>query len=128
VHAVTLGIEITRQLAEQHLDALTDIVARAAAVTLATSFSSVARSTKADMSPVTAADEASEALIIAGLAELLPGVPVIAEEESAAGSPPPSNRALSSSIRSMARGNFSPAATNSPSISASSPMACRSPA
>ena len=81
---MTRGIEITRQLAEQHLDALTDIVARAAAVTLATSFSSVAHRIKTDLTPVTAADEASEALIVAGLAELLPGVPVIAEEEAAA--------------------------------------------
>jgi 3'(2'), 5'-bisphosphate nucleotidase len=90
VHAVTRGLEITRQLAEQHLDALTDIVARAAAVTLATSFSEVAHRIKTDLSPVTAADEASEALIVAGLAELLPGVPVIAEEEAAAGHQPAS--------------------------------------
>ena len=81
---MTRGLEITRQLAEQHLDALTDIVARAAAVTLATSFSEVAHRIKTDLTPVTAADEASEALIVAGLAELLPGVPVIAEEEAAA--------------------------------------------
>ncbi len=84
VHAVTRGLEITPQLAEQHLDALTDIVARAAAVTLATSFSSVAHRIKTDLTPVTAADEASEALIVAGLAQLLPGVPVIAEDEAAA--------------------------------------------
>lgn len=81
---MTPGLEITPQIAAQHLDALTDIVARAAAVTLATSFSEVARRIKNDLTPVTAADEASEALIVAGLAELLPGVPVIAEEEAAA--------------------------------------------
>lgn len=81
---MTPGLEITPQIAAQHLDALTDIVARAAAVTLATSFSEVARRIKNDLTPVTAADEASEALIVAGLAELLPGVPVIAEEETAA--------------------------------------------
>ncbi len=40
---------------------------------------------KADESPVTAADEAAEKVILAGLAELMPGVPVIAEEEAAAG-------------------------------------------
>jgi 3'(2'), 5'-bisphosphate nucleotidase len=82
--ALTSGLEITPQIAAQHLDALTDIVARAAAVTLATSFSEVAHRIKTDLTPVTAADEASEALIVAGLAELLPGVPVIAEEEAAA--------------------------------------------
>jgi len=41
--------------------------------------------TKADRSPVTAADRESEAIILAGLARLAPGVPVIAEEEVAAG-------------------------------------------
>ena len=81
---MTRGLEITPQIAAQHLDALTDIVARAAAVTLATSFSEVAHRIKTDLTPVTAADEASEALIVAGLADLLPGVPVIAEEEAAA--------------------------------------------
>jgi 3'(2'), 5'-bisphosphate nucleotidase len=71
---------ITPQLAEQHLDALTEIVARAAAATLATPFSSVERRIKDDKSPVTAADELSEAVILEGLAGLLPGIPVIAEE------------------------------------------------
>ncbi len=40
---------------------------------------------KADLSPVTAADEEAEKLILARLAEFAPGVPVIAEEEVAAG-------------------------------------------
>jgi 3'(2'), 5'-bisphosphate nucleotidase len=80
---VTDRQEITPQLAEQHLDALTDIVARAAAVTLATPFHSVESRIKNDLSPVTAADEASEALIVEGLARLLPGVSVIAEEGAA---------------------------------------------
>lgn len=71
---------ITPQLAEQHLDALTEIVARAAAATLATPFSSVARRIKTDLTPVTAADELSESVILEGLAQLLPGVPVVAEE------------------------------------------------
>ena len=85
---MTRGPEITPQLAEQHLDALTDIVARAAAATLATPFHSVAKRIKTDLSPVTAADEASEALILEGLAHLLPGVPVVAEESAARKLPP----------------------------------------
>jgi 3'(2'), 5'-bisphosphate nucleotidase len=40
---------------------------------------------KADHSPVTAADEETERFILAQLAETAPGVPVIAEEEAAAG-------------------------------------------
>lgn len=40
---------------------------------------------KADGSPVTMADRAAEALILAGLSVLTPGIPVVAEEEAAAG-------------------------------------------
>lgn len=77
---MTRGPEITPQDAQRHLDALTEIVSRAAAATLATPFSSVATRIKTDLTPVTAADELSEAIILEGLARLLPGVPVIAEE------------------------------------------------
>jgi 3'(2'), 5'-bisphosphate nucleotidase len=38
--------------------------------------------TKVDGSPVTAADEAAEAIICAGLARLAPGVPIISEEQA----------------------------------------------
>jgi len=41
--------------------------------------------TKADQSPVTAADEEAEALILSRLAALAPEIPVVAEEEMAAG-------------------------------------------
>src|SRR4029453_8222670 len=40
---------------------------------------------KGDMSPVTEADRAAELVILAALARAAPGVPVIAEEEVAAG-------------------------------------------
>jgi 3'(2'), 5'-bisphosphate nucleotidase len=43
---------------------------------------------KADTSPVTAADERAEALILAGLRELTPELPVVAEEAAAAGEIP----------------------------------------
>ena len=82
--------EITPQRAEQVLEALTEIVSRAAQATLAVPFSSVESRIKNDLSPVTAADEASEALILEGLAQLLPGVPVIAEESVAGGRLPTS--------------------------------------
>ena len=80
MRAATNGTEITPQYAEQVLDALSEIVSRAAQATLAIPFSSVPQRIKKDLSPVTAADEASEALILDGLSRLLPGVPVIAEE------------------------------------------------
>ena len=41
--------------------------------------------TKSDQSPVTVCDRAAEAIILAALAQAAPGVPVIAEEEVAAG-------------------------------------------
>lgn len=43
---------------------------------------------KADESPVTAADRDAEAVILAGLAAAAPGIPVVAEEEAAAGRTP----------------------------------------
>lgn len=41
--------------------------------------------TKADKSPVTDADNAAEAIILAGLRKLTPATPIVAEEEMAAG-------------------------------------------
>ena len=43
---------------------------------------------KADASPVTVADEAAEKIILADLAVIAPGVPVVAEESVAAGKVP----------------------------------------
>src|SRR5262245_51846806 len=43
---------------------------------------------KADNSPVTDADHAAEAIIVAGLRRLTPGTPIVAEEEMAAGRVP----------------------------------------
>lgn len=40
---------------------------------------------KSDGSPVTAADEAAEAILLAGLRELTPDIPVVAEEQMAGG-------------------------------------------
>jgi len=48
----------------------------------------VAVRAKADASPVTVADEAAEVLILEGLAELTPEIPVVAEETVAAGHVP----------------------------------------
>jgi 3'(2'), 5'-bisphosphate nucleotidase len=46
--------------------------------------------TKPDESPVTAADHAAEQIILARLSQGAPGVPVVAEEQVAAGNVPPS--------------------------------------
>src|SRR5204862_6618321 len=47
----------------------------------------LAATAKADLSPVTVADHASETIILDRLARLLPGVPVVSEE-AAASAPP----------------------------------------
>jgi 3'(2'), 5'-bisphosphate nucleotidase len=74
---------ITADAAQRLLGDLTEIVSRASAIVMATHFSKVARRAKDDLSPVTEADEASERIILEGLAKVLPGVPVIAEESVA---------------------------------------------
>jgi 3'(2'), 5'-bisphosphate nucleotidase len=71
------------------LDDLTTIVSTAAAAILAARAGSLDPRTKSDQSPVTAADEAAEAVILAGLARVLPDVPVVSEE--AAGRAPPTH-------------------------------------
>jgi 3'(2'), 5'-bisphosphate nucleotidase len=65
------------------LDQMTTIVSRAAEAILAVRASALNTRTKADQSPVTAADDASEAIILEGMTRLLPGVPIISEEASA---------------------------------------------
>jgi 3'(2'), 5'-bisphosphate nucleotidase len=63
------------------IDALTDIAARASKAILDVAGSADIRR-KGDGSPVTAADEASEAVICAGLKQLAPSVPIVSEEQA----------------------------------------------
>jgi len=72
-----------RLKAAQGLDDLTELVSRAAAAILAIDGSTTAWRAKPDRSPVSAADEAANAIIVQGLAHLLPGVPIVSEEEPA---------------------------------------------
>ena len=64
------------------LDGLTLIASRAAAAILAVPRPDMNPRKKPDASPVTAADEASEASILAGLAAFMPGTRVVSEESS----------------------------------------------
>jgi len=68
---------------DSDLDGLTLIASQAAAAILAVPRPALNKRDKADTSPLTAADEASEAVILEGLGRLLPGVPVISEETTA---------------------------------------------
>jgi 3'(2'), 5'-bisphosphate nucleotidase len=65
------------------VDELTKLIWRAAVAVLAIDQSTVKWRAKSDFSPVSAADEAANAVIIQGLVGLLPGVPIVSEEETA---------------------------------------------
>ena len=71
---------------------------------------------KADKSPVTDADHAAEAIIVAGLRQLTPDTPVVAEEEMAAGRMPDDRTTGRSgwSIRSTAPRSSSRGTASSP--------------
>ena len=62
------------------MDDLTALVARACAEVAAISPATVVRRLKPDQSPVTAADEASETVILRGLTRILPNIPIVSEE------------------------------------------------
>jgi 3'(2'), 5'-bisphosphate nucleotidase len=64
----------------QLLDELTSVVSAAAAAIVAARAGSLDTRTKADLTPVTAADHAAEAVILEALARLLPGMCVVSEE------------------------------------------------
>jgi 3'(2'), 5'-bisphosphate nucleotidase len=76
-------VELDRLLPE--IVALAD---RAGAVILGHYLGEVTVRAKVDASPVTAADEAAEAVILARLAELTPDIPAVAEETVASGHVP----------------------------------------
>jgi 3'(2'), 5'-bisphosphate nucleotidase len=86
---LTTDSEIAPAQAAELLDELTAVVARASAAICDIAVGTVAHRLKADQSPVTVADEASEAIILAGVARLLPYVPVVSEEMAGKTAPPP---------------------------------------
>ncbi len=64
------------------IDELTKIVSRAAAAVIAIDQSTAAWRAKPDLSPVSVADEAANAVIMEGLARLLPGLAIVSEEDT----------------------------------------------
>jgi 3'(2'), 5'-bisphosphate nucleotidase len=61
---------------------LTALVARAAATILAVAPAALQTRLKADRTPVTAADEAADAVIAQGLGRLMPGIAIVSEESA----------------------------------------------
>ena len=70
---------------EELIDAICDLARRAGDVILEIYDSDFEVRRKDDSSPVTEADEAAERVILPELRALTPGIPIIAEEEAAAG-------------------------------------------
>jgi 3'(2'), 5'-bisphosphate nucleotidase len=70
----------TKVAGRRFIDELTTVVSEAAAAILAARGASLNVRSKKDQSPVTAADDAAEGIIMAGVARLLPGVPIVSEE------------------------------------------------
>ena len=68
---------------------------------------------KEDRSPVTEADHAAEAIIVAGLRKATPGIPVIAKKKWRLGASPSRRRNIGWWIRWTARANSPPAMTSS---------------
>jgi 3'(2'), 5'-bisphosphate nucleotidase len=69
------------------LDALTLLLSQASAEILRIADEGLTAREKSDASPVTAADEASEAVLLTGLDRLLPGIDIISEEAAAGTTP-----------------------------------------
>src|SRR5450631_3984167 len=70
------------------MEPLTDLVIRAGAAILAVDRSAMRVDGKADGSPVTEADLAADRIIAAGLAWLIPEIPVLSEEQAGLAQPP----------------------------------------
>jgi len=77
-----IDLDLTLPLTSHLMDEITTLVSKAAAAILAIDSSIVAKRIKSDLSPVTAADDAAQSVILEGLSRLLPGVPVVSEEAS----------------------------------------------
>jgi 3'(2'), 5'-bisphosphate nucleotidase len=89
-----LNSSLTPAAAVALIDPLTRIVAQAAQIVRAFPPTALATRHKADASPVTQADEKSEAVILAALAELRPDIPVLSEERVSHGETPRLGRAF----------------------------------
>ena len=79
---------IDAQTAAALMNALTALVAKAGAATLSVSRDRMTISGKADGSPVTEADLASDRIIADGLARLCPDIPLLSEERVHLAAPP----------------------------------------
>ena len=83
-----MSASLTDQDISRYLDLITPLAEQAGAEIMTYYKGDMDVRTKSDSSPVTAADEAAEKIIIAGLHEIAPHIPVVAEEAMAGGATP----------------------------------------
>jgi 3'(2'), 5'-bisphosphate nucleotidase len=76
----TTDVDVTMASASKLLDGLTTLASQAAGAILEARAGTLMVRTKVDQSPVTAADEAAESIVMEGVGRLLPGVPIVSEE------------------------------------------------
>lgn len=88
LNRIALTTMLSRPSYKELNDLLLPLTLEAGAVIMAIYNSSFEVTEKADESPVTAADQKAEALILEGLAQHFPQIPVVAEEMCAAGAKP----------------------------------------
>jgi len=75
-----VGTQDSTATDDRLLDELTTVVSAAGAAILVTRSGSLDTRTKPDLTPVTACDHAAEAVILEGVARLLPGICIVSEE------------------------------------------------
>ena len=85
---MTSDLDFSALMDAQFVDRLTTIVSRAAAAILAFNPATAPRRTKSDCSPVSAADEAANAIILEQLSHLAPNMPIVSEETTCANCTP----------------------------------------
>ena len=85
---MTSNLDFSTLTNTQFVDRLTTIVSRAGAAILAFNPATAPRRTKSDCTPVSAADEAANAIILEQLSHLAPNMPIVSEETTCTNSTP----------------------------------------
>ena len=80
VDVKSIDNDVALTATSQLMDELTTLVSKAAAAILAIDRSAASQRIKSDLSPVTAADDAAQSVILENLPRLLPGIPIVSEE------------------------------------------------
>lgn len=88
VNAISSGTSPNVETLARWIPALTCLIRDAGRVVMAVYADAIKVDSKADNSPVTQADREAETVILAGLAQLAPDIPVVAEEAVADGQAP----------------------------------------